>query len=377
MSTTYPVPDADDAAGVLDAWARGEQPDRCPIYARLHNPTVARFERALAELERAEEAVAFASGMAGITAVLLALPAERRHVVAVRPIYGGTDHLLGSGLLGVDVSWADPHGISHALRANTGLVVVETPQNPTIALVDIASVVEQAGDVPVLVDSTFATPVLQQPIRHGARIVLHSATKYLGGHGDAMGGIVACDALTAQRLRQVRIATGAVMHPLAAYQLHRGLSTLPIRVERMQQTATELAARLRDHPSVARVHHPSAADGDPAGLVGRQMRGPGPMLALELHGGWKAARGVLDAVQLITHAVSLGSTDTLIQHPASLTHRVVEASAREGCGVHDGLLRISAGLEHVDDLWADLRQALAAASAAPAAAGGGHLARTC
>jgi methionine-gamma-lyase len=362
LSTTYPVHDLDAAALDLDAFAHGLQPSGSPIYARLHNPTVARFEQAMAELEGAEACVAFATGMAAFTAMLLALPHDRRHIVAVRPLYGGTDHVLSSGLLGCEVTWAEPDSIAAALRPDTGLVVVETPQNPTVSLIDIEQVARAAGDVPLLVDSTFATPIVQTPLAHGARIVLHSATKFLGGHGDAMGGVLCCDEQTARSLRSVRVATGGLLHPLGAYHLHRGLSTLPVRMERMQASATALARLLDAHPGVEAVHHPSIRGCDPAGIVGRQMRGPGSMLALDLVGGFAAARALLGSTRLLTHAVSLGSTDSLIQHPASLTHRIVDEDSRAQSGVHGGLVRISVGLEHPDDLWADLSQALAVAA---------------
>ncbi len=363
LSTTYPVTDFDGAAAQLDAWAHGEQPAGSPIYARLHNPTVGRFEDAMAELEGSEAAVAFASGMGAITALLLSLEADRRHVVAVRPLYGGTDHLLASELLGLDVTWAQPDEVEQAIRPDTGLVLLETPQNPTSTLVDIAAVARAAGDVPVAVDNTFATSVLQRPIELGASIVLHSATKYIGGHGDAMGGIACCSEAQARQLRGIRIATGAVLHPMAAYQLHRGLSTLPIRIRAMQESATELASRLALHPAVSLVHHASLPGTDPDGLVGRQMSGPGAMVAFELEGGFDAARAVLDSVSIATHAVSLGSTDTLVQHPASLTHRVVDEASRDACGVSESLVRISVGLEDVDDLWSDLLVGLDRAAA--------------
>lgn len=363
MSTTYPVDDLDDAGPQIDAWARGEQPTGSPLYARLHNPTVGRFESAIAQLEGSEAAVAFASGMGALTAVLLALAPDRRHVVAVRPLYGGSDHLLCSGLLGIETTWAAPHEVAEALRPDTGLVLLETPQNPTSTLVDIAAVADAAGEVPVLVDNTFATPVLQRPLEHGASVVLHSATKAIGGHGDAMGGIVACDETFAARLRGVRIATGAVLHPMAAWQLHRGLQTLPLRVRAMQRTASELALRLLEHPAVTRVHHASLSTTDPNQLVGRQMSGPGSTIAIELAGGFPAARYLLSSLRLATHAVSLGSADTLVQHPASLTHRLVDASSRDASGISESLVRIAVGLEHVDDLWDDLRGGLDAAVA--------------
>ena len=279
-------------------------------------------------------------------------------MVGVRPLYGGTDHVLATGLLGTRVDWAAP-GPDRARRSrpDTGLVIVETPANPTVDLVDIAAVVAQAGDVPVLVDNTFATPVLQQPAHHGAALVLHSATKFFGGHGDVMGGVVAADARSGLgRLRQVRAVTGGLLHPLAAYELHRGLQTLPLRVRAQQETAATLADRLAEHPQVVRVLYPGLKECDPAGLVGTQMAGPGSLLAMELRGGYAAAAAVAQRVPLITHAVSLGGVDTLIQHPAGLTHRPVAAEARPD----DALLRLSAGLEDVEDLWDDLDRALSA-----------------
>ena len=357
LSTTYPLPSVEDGGQAYERLATGGRPeaDDSFVYQRLWNPNVDRFERSVATLESLPGAVAFGSGMAALSATLLAtVAAGRPHVVAVRPLYGGTDHVLASGLLGTQVTWAAAGDIAQALRPDTGLVVVETPANPTVDLVDLAEVVAAAGDVPVLVDNTFATPVLQQPAHHGVSLVLHSATKFMGGHGDAMGGVVAADDEWVTRLRQVRAVTGGLLHPLAAYELHRGLQTLPVRVRAQQETAAVLADRLAEHSAVARVLYPGRKDCDPRGLVGTQMSGPGSLLAFELAGGHAAAATVAAGCRLITHAVSLGGVDTLIQHPAGLTHRPVAAEARPG----EGLLRISVGLEDVEDLWDDLAAAL-------------------
>ncbi|MEW2377839.1 PLP-dependent aspartate aminotransferase family protein [Micromonospora sp. NPDC047812] len=357
FSTTNPLPSVDAGGDAYEALATGGTlpAGGSAVYQRLWNPTVARFETALADLEGTTDSVAFASGMAALTATLLAATRDgKRHLVAVRPLYGGTDHVLATGLLGTTVTWARAGEVAAAVRPDTALVIAETPANPTLDLVDIAALARAAGDVPLLVDNTVATPVLQQPTRHGATLVLHSATKSIGGHGDVLAGVVACDADWAARLRQVRALTGAILHPLGAYLLHRGLQTLPVRVRAQQAGAEKLAAWLAAHPAVARVHHPSLHD--PAGLVGRQMSGPGSLLAFEVRGGAPAASAVANACRLITHAVSLGGVDTLIQHPASLTHRPVEGEAKP-CG---GLLRISVGLEDAEDLRADLAQALAA-----------------
>jgi methionine-gamma-lyase len=348
--------------------ADGLPPSGNPVYARLHNPTVARFEAAFARLEGAEAAVAFGSGMAALTACLLAVRQTGQHVVAVRPMYGSSDHLLASDLLGLSVTWATADTIAAALRPDTALVVIETPANPTSALVDIAAVVRQACPIPVLVDSTFATPVLQRPIAHGAALVLHSATKFLGGHGDVMAGVVATDTKWAARLRQVRLMTGGLLHPLAAYLLHRGLPTLPLRVERAQASARILAERLAAHPEVTRIFYPGLPGGDPSGLLGRQMAGPGSIFAFELAGGTEAADRLLEELSLVTHAVSLGSTDTLIQRPAALTHHIMTPAERAAAGIPDALLRVSVGLEHPEDLWNDFERALGAVAGALAVA---------
>ncbi|KGN34906.1 cystathionine gamma-synthase [Knoellia sinensis KCTC 19936] len=358
LATTYPMPTIEAGGTAYDTIAAGERPDHesTLVYQRLWNPGVDRFERAVAGLEGAESAVAFASGMAALTAVLLAsVAAGRPHVVAVRPIYGGSDHLLATGLLGTEVTWATEDTVAAAVRPDTGLVLVETPANPSLDLVDIAAIVAQAGDVPVAVDNTFATPVLQQPVVHGATLVLHSATKFMGGHGDVMGGVVAADHEWTARLRGIRALTGAVLHPLAAYELHRGLQTMPVRVRAQQASAGVVAAWLAERPEVSRVHYAGLPGGDPRGLVGTQMAGPGALVAFRLTGGYAAASAFVERLDLVTHAVSLGGVDSLIQHPASLTHRLVDADARPDAD----LLRLSVGLESVDDVIADLGKAFA------------------
>jgi methionine-gamma-lyase len=363
LSSTYPVQDLDEGGRSLEAMAMGGLPIGSPVYSRLYNPTVARYEQALAQLEGAEECVAFGSGMAAVTASLMAAKQRGNHIVAVRPLYGGTDHLLASGMLGLEVTWAEADGIAAAIRPDTAMVIVETPANPTLALLDIEGVVRQAGKVPVLVDNTFATPVLQNPIQQGATLVLHSATKFLGGHGDVLAGLVATNNDWATELRKVRVITGNVLHPLAAYLLHRSLPTLPLRVRSQQAGAQIIAERLAKHPAVSAVHFPGLAGQDPQGLLGRQMKGPGSLMAFEVKGGFEAASVVMAEVKLMTPAVSLGSVDTLIQHPAALTHRVVNADAREHAGVSQSLMRLSVGLESPEDLWADLEQALVKAMA--------------
>ncbi len=262
LSSTNPVADVETGGAAYEHLATGGslQPGQSAIYQRLWNPTVARFERALADLEGADQGVAFASGMAALSATLLAcVAADTPHIVAVRPLYGGSDHILATGLLGTSVTYAAAHEVADVITEDTGLVIVETPANPSLDLVDISAVVAASGDVPVLVDNTFATPVLQQPIAHGARIVLHSATKFIGGHGDLLAGVIATDEEWAARIRSVRALTGGILYPMAAYQAHRGLQTLPVRVRAQQATAGVVATWLSSHAAVRAVHYPGGA----------------------------------------------------------------------------------------------------------------------
>ncbi len=359
LSTTYPIADLDVGSASFDALVAGEATAANPIYARLHNPTVARVEGALATLEGTEACVAYASGMAALTALLMAARMQGGgHVLVVRPLYGTSDHLLASGLAGLEAEFVSAEEIATRRRADTALIVIETPANPTLDLVDIRAVVAAAGDVPVVVDSTFATPILQHPAALGASYVLHSATKFLGGHGDVIAGVICCSDAHAKPLRQIRAATGALLHPLAAYLLHRGLPTLRLRMERAQENAGMLAQRLAEHPAVAQVFYPGMGTVRNDHLLATQMRGAGALLSFELLGGRPAASTVMQAVRVMTPAVSLGSVDSLIQHPAGLTHRVLDEATRQATGIREGLLRLSAGIEHVEDLWGDLQQAL-------------------
>jgi methionine-gamma-lyase len=358
LSTTAPLPSVHEGGLAYEHMATGgtHVEGQSTVYQRLWNPTVARFEDGVALLEDTPEAVAFATGMAALSAVLLAVVATgRKHVVAVRPLYGGSDYLLASGVLGNEVTFTSPEDVRTCLRPDTGLVILETPANPSLDLVDISRVAAAADGIPLLVDNTFATPVLQQPFKHGAAMVLHSATKFLGGHGDAMGGVVAAAPEWATRLRQIRAVTGGILTPWPAYLLHRGLATLPVRVRAQQASAQKVAASLAGHGLVERVFYPGLPECDPHGLIGTQMAGPGSLLAFEVAEAEHAER-IPSAVRMITHAVSLGGIDTLIQHPAGLTHRPVAAGAKP----HANLLRVSVGLEDPADVVADLVQAIEA-----------------
>ena len=372
LSTTYPITSLEAGGATMDSALIGQGfvgKDR--VYRRITNPNVERFEAAMTALETSRmaaqgtdisdySAIAFGSGMAAITAVLQSrVLAEVPHVVAVRPLYGTSDHVLETSVMGTEVTWTDADGIKDAVTPRTGLVYVETPANPTLDLINLQQVVLAAGDVPVMVDNTFATPVLQQPLEFGVTYVVHSATKYIGGHGDAMGGVVVTYGDYAAAVRGLRAATGGLMDPFSAYLMHRGLTTLSVRVMAAQETAKEIVQWLTKHPKISKVFYPGLENSNTDNLVGagKQMTGPGAMVSFELVGGFDAAAYVAEHVKLITHAVSLGGTDTLIEHPASFTHRMVDPDAR----THAAVLRISVGLEHADDLIADLDQALAGA----------------
>ena len=365
LSTTNPLRDVESGGRSYENLATGGRPASgdSAVYRRLWNPTVARLESAVALLECPAgrdtddvQGVAFGTGMAAIAAVLTdCVRVGTPHIVAVRPLYGGTDHLLEHSILGTEVTFAAAEDVAAAITERTGLVVCESPGNPTLDLIDIAALARACGDVPLMVDNTFATPVLQKPLEWGANIVVHSATKYIGGHGDAMGGIVVTDAATATRLRALRAITGGLLDPFSAYLLLRGLPTLPIRIRQQQENAMHLAAWFATRDEVERVYYPGMHADESAALVGTQMSGSGAVLAIELAGGYDAAARLCSQLTLVTHAVSLGGFDTLIQHPAALTHRPVAAEAKPG----GGILRISVGLEHTDDVIADFTQAFA------------------
>lgn len=370
LSTTAPLIDIIEGGRDYEVLASGHPlgEGASTVYRRLWNPTVARFEDAVTELEtwalRSRggnlaadvETVAFGTGMAAISALLLSrVSLGLNHVVAVRPLYGGTDHLLATGLLGTRVEFVSADGVAAAIRDDTGLVMVESPANPTLDLVDIRRVVADAGRVPVSVDNTFATPVSQQPLDLGATFSVHSATKYLGGHGDAMGGTVTTRASNAVTLRQVRAITGGLLDPLTAYLLHRGLPTLPMRVHKQEETARTLANWFKERVEVKHTFYPGLEECDVNGLVVKQMYGAGAMVSIELKNGFAAAEAFCKGLRLITHAVSLGGVDTLIEHPAALTHRLVAAEVKPS----EGLLRISVGLESFDDLARDLESGFA------------------
>ncbi|WP_282696388.1 aminotransferase class I/II-fold pyridoxal phosphate-dependent enzyme [Streptomyces sp. CC208A] len=340
------------------------------LYSRMGNPTVRTLEDAVARLEGGAGALSFASGMGAINAVLFGLLSGGGHVVAQRCLYGGTYAVLTDlakrwGVEVTYVSGTDPAEVAAALRPATRLLYLETIANPTTRLSDIpalAAVAREAG-VPVAVDNTFASPLLCRPLALGADLVIHSATKFLGGHADILGGIVVGDdPELLGRLRHFAVEMGASTDPFAAWLTLRGMQTLSLRMERHCASAAELAARLSGHPAVAAVRYPGLP-GHPDREIAERLLpdGAGGVISLDLAGGRDAGRAFVEAVRLASLSVSLGDVKTLVMHPASTSHRQLDAAALEAAGIGPGTVRLSVGIEHVEDLWGDLDQALAKA----------------
>jgi len=334
-------------------------------YSRTANPTRVALERNLARLERGQFGFAFASGMAAINTILM-LFKSGDHVVAGRNLYGGTFRLFERVLkdLGFQFTYVDTRNlasIEDAIRDNTRLLFIETPTNPVMEITDIAAASELAHrhGLLVAVDNTFMSPYLQRPIELGADIVTHSTTKYLNGHSDGVGGaVVMSDPVLAERLKFLQNAAGAVLGPMDSWLVLRGVKTLAVRMRQHNENGLAVAKFLAGHPKVKLVHYPGLPSHPQYELGRKQMSGPGGMLSFET-GSLENARTVLNAVRLCSLAESLGGVETLISHPATMTHASVPPEERRQLGITDGLVRISVGIEDVEDLIADLDQALA------------------
>ncbi|MCR4403543.1 MAG: aminotransferase class I/II-fold pyridoxal phosphate-dependent enzyme [Firmicutes bacterium] len=337
------------------------------VYTRGNNPTLRLFERKMAILEKGEKAVAFSSGMAAISSVLLSFLEAGDEVLTSRTIYGSTYHLLTQLLPRYSVktrfaNLASPGAVRAALTEATKVVYIETPANPSLELVDIreASMAAHEVGAVVVVDNTFATPYFQNPLALGADVVVHSCTKYIGGHGDALGGVaVARDPDYILRLRfEFLCDLGSVLSPFNAWLFLRGLKTLGVRMERHASNALVVARFLSDHPKVERVSYPGL-DGFPQrDLARRQMRGYGGVVSFEVRGGYEAAVRFIDRLRLTTIAVSLGDAETLVEHPASMTHREYPRERLPEFGFSEALVRLSVGLEDPEDIIDDLDHAL-------------------
>ncbi|HWD30411.1 MAG TPA: methionine gamma-lyase [Pseudomonas sp.] len=339
------------------------------FYTRISNPTLALLEERMASLEGGEAGLALASGMGAITATLWTLLRPGDEVLVGRTLYGCTFAFLhhGIGEFGVKVrhvDMTDLQAVEAAISAQTKVIYFETPANPNMQMVDIAAVAALAHqrDITVVVDNTYCTPYLQRPLELGADLVVHSATKYLSGHGDITAGlVVGRKALVGRiRLEGLKDMTGAVMSPQDAALLMRGMKTLNLRMERHCSNAQVVAEYLEQHPAVELINYPGLPGFPQYELAQRQMRLPGGMIAFELKGGISAGRRFMNALQLFSRAVSLGDAESLAQHPASMTHSSYTPEERAQYGISEGLVRLSVGLEDIDDLLADIEQALKA-----------------
>jgi methionine-gamma-lyase len=338
------------------------------VYSRTSNPSCTEVEVKLALLEEGEAAVATGSGMGAISSALWTMVKSGDHVVAAETIYGCTFSLLNHGItrFGVEVTFVDtkdPENVRRAMKPNTRLVFLETPANPTLDLADLEAICriahEQEG-CRVMVDNTFCTPYLQKPLKMGADVVVHSATKYLNGHGDVIAGFVVGSQALMDEVRcfGLKDMTGASLSPFNAFLIARGMKTLDIRMERHCANAEKVARFLKEHPAVEKIYYPGFEDFPQFELAQRQMKLPGAMIAFEVMGGMEGGKKVMDNVHLCSLAVSLGDAETLIQHPASMTHATYAPEELAEAGISQGLVRLSVGLEDPEDIIADLKRVL-------------------
>ena len=338
------------------------------IYTRLGNPTTTVLENKIAALEEGEAAVATSSGMGAISSTLWTVLKAGDHVVTDKTLYGCTFALMCHGLtrFGIEVTFVDTSNldeVKNAMKKNTRVVYLETPANPNLKIVDLEALSKLAHTNPntlVIVDNTFATPYMQKPLKLGADIVVHSVTKYINGHGDVIAGLVITNKELADQIRFVGLKdmTGAVLGPQDAYYIIRGMKTFEIRMERHCKNARRVVEFLNNHPKIEKVYYPGLETHPGHEIAKKQMKDFGAMISFELKGGFEAGKTLLNNLKLCSLAVSLGDTETLIQHPASMTHSPYTKEEREAAGITDGLVRLSVGLENVEDIIADLEQGL-------------------
>ena len=338
------------------------------IYTRLGNPTTTVLENKIAALEEGETAVATSSGMGAISSTLWTVLKAGDHVVTDKTLYGCTFALMCHGLtrFGIEVTFVDTSNldeVKNAMKENTRVIYLETPANPNLKIVDLEALSKLAHTNPntlVIVDNTFATPYMQKPLKLGADIVVHSVTKYINGHGDVIAGLVITNKELADQIRFVGLKdmTGAVLGPQDAYYIIRGMKTFEIRMERHCKNAKKVVEFLNKHPKIERVYYPGLETHPGHEIAKKQMKDFGAMISFELKGGFEAGKTLLNNLKLCSLAVSLGDTETLIQHPASMTHSPYTKEEREAAGITDGLVRLSVGLENVEDIIEDLKQGL-------------------
>ncbi len=336
------------------------------IYTRIGNPTITELEDAVAVLENGFGGIAVSSGMAAVNSVYLSFLGQGKHVVAHNSLYGPSRGILETlyPRYGVTASFVDAtnaQNIADAIRPETALIYLETPANPTIGITDIEAVVKIAKEhnIPVCVDNTFCSPYLQKPLDMGVDIVLHSMTKFINGHADIVAGMIVTKSEAHYKsIRNVMVNMGFNMDPHQAWLTRRGLKTLGIRIDRAQENAIKVAEFLENHPKVEWVLYPGLKSHPQHELGKRQMKGPGTMISFGLKDGFEAGKRMMDNVHLALLAVSLGGIETLIQHPASMTHSKLSKEAKEAAGITEGLVRLSVGIEEVDDIIKDLENAL-------------------
>jgi methionine-gamma-lyase len=336
------------------------------IYTRINNPTLDALERQLALLENGYRGIALSSGMAAVNTIYSALLGQGDHIVSTAAVYGPSrvimeKHYSKYGIQSTYVDTCNVEAVRRAIRKETRMLFIETPSNPTIDITDLEKMAALAREHGLLAvaDNTFCSPYLQRPLDSGFDIVFHSITKFLNGHADVVGGaVVAREKEVYDSLRAMMINLGCNMDPHQAYLVIRGLKTLSLRMDRSQENALKIASFLENHPLVAWVRYPGLPSHPQYELAGKQMKGPGAMISFELRGGIEAGKVLMDSVKLCMLAVSLGGVETLIQHPASMTHSKLGRPEREKAGITDGLVRLSVGIENVEDLINDLAQAL-------------------
>ncbi|OLD55574.1 cystathionine gamma-synthase [archaeon 13_1_40CM_2_52_13] len=333
------------------------------VYSRTANPTRTALEECLASLEEGRYGLAFSSGMAATTTILLSLK-KGDHVVAGDDIYGGTYRLFEQvlrnyGLQFTYVNPENPENVERAVRKNTRLIWIETPTNPLMRIVDIRQIskISKKAHALLVADNTFMSPYLQNPLAHGADIVVHSTTKYLGGHSDLIGGAtITKDEDVESRLKYLQNAVGAIPGPLDCYLVLRGIKTLAVRMERHNENARTISEFLSKQPKVEKVNYPGLPDHPQRGIIKRQMRGNGGMLSFQLKGSFNQCKKLLNSLRIFTVAESLGGVESLIEHPASMTHASVPRERRTKLGISDDLIRVSVGIEDVEDLVQDLNR---------------------
>lgn len=336
------------------------------IYTRMRNPTVEAMEDAVAALENGAKALGCASGMAAVHTLFAATLKQGDHVVASESLYGPSltilrDFFSGYGITADFVDSSDLDAVKNAIKPNTKMIYIETPGNPTLVVSDIAAIAEIAkeNNIKVAVDNTFLSPIYQRPLDLGADYVLHSMTKFLNGHADVVAGIVVVkDAAEYPKFRKVLNLTGGIIDPFNSFLVHRGLRTLSLRVERQTENAMKVAEFLENHPKIEWVAYPGLKSHPQHDISCKQASGFGSLLAVELKGGYESGKRMLNNIELFALAVSLGGVESLIQHPASMTHATMGAEARKAAKITDGLIRVAIGIENIEDIIKALDKAL-------------------